>query len=250
MPSRPLPALAALLPFMLPPAHAAGPLSGGALELETGGAWLSRNDVRIPSEHGDRFALDEVLGSGPYGFLRLTLRADLDERHRVRLLYAPLRIEERGALDEPVHFAGSDFEAGEVEARYQFDTSRLTYAYRVRATGRGDLWAGITALRRDAEIRLAQNGTVARDTDIGFVPLLHLAGHYQLTPAWLLAFNFDGLLGPDGRAFDLGVQLRYRPDPNWYLSLGYRTLEGGVDNDEVYNFAWVNYATVGVGYAF
>jgi hypothetical protein len=28
--------------------------------------------------------------------------------------------------------------------------------------------------------------------------------------------------------------------------IGYRTVEGGADNDEVYNFAWLHYAVAGV----
>jgi hypothetical protein len=30
------------------------------------------------------------------------------------------------------------------------------------------------------------------------------------------------------------------------LKAGYRLLEGGADNDEVYNFTLVNYATIGL----
>lgn len=31
---------------------------------------------------------------------------------------------------------------------------------------------------------------------------------------------------------------------------GYRTLEGGADNDSLYTFAWLHYAVVGLGYRF
>jgi hypothetical protein len=32
--------------------------------------------------------------------------------------------------------------------------------------------------------------------------------------------------------------------------VGFRTLEGGADNERVYSFAWLNYATVGAAYRF
>ena len=34
----------------------------------------------------------------------------------------------------------------------------------------------------------------------------------------------------------------------WSVSGGYRAVEGGVDVDEVYNFAWFNYAVFGFTY--
>ncbi len=36
----------------------------------------------------------------------------------------------------------------------------------------------------------------------------------------------------------------------WYAAAGYRTLEGGADNDDVYAFAWLHYAQVSVGRRF
>lgn len=34
------------------------------------------------------------------------------------------------------------------------------------------------------------------------------------------------------------------------LGVGYRGLEGGADNDELYTFAWLNYVTLSVGWQF
>ena len=60
----------------------------------------------------------------------------------------------------------------------------------------------------------------------------------------------DGLASPQGRALDLGLLARYDINDAWYLAGGYRTLEGGADNDSVYNFAWFNYAVLSAGYRF
>lgn len=223
-----------------------GATAGGLLSLETGPFQQARNDVRIPGDAGDEFALDELTGNGPWAYVRLTLAYDLSPEHGLRLVYAPLTISGQGTLEEPVAFAGQQFGAGAARARYQFNASRLTYRYTWLDGPRGRLRVGFTALLRDAEVRLEQGAVSARDSNVGLVPLLHLAGEYPLGGHWQLAFDADGLAAPQGRAFDLGVRLEYRAGGDWRYGFGYRTLEGGVDNDQVYNFAWFNFLALSV----
>jgi hypothetical protein len=82
------------------------------------------------------------------------------------------------------------------------------------------------------------------------VPLVNLYGEYSAADRWTLVVDFDGLASPQGRAVDLGLLARYELDKQWYLAGGYRTLEGGADNDDVYTFAWFNYAVLSAGYRF
>jgi hypothetical protein len=42
------------------------------------------------------------------------------------------------------------------------------------------------------------------------------------------------------------IALERRLTPKLAVRAGYRFVEGGADNDEVYTFAWIHYATVGV----
>jgi hypothetical protein len=42
----------------------------------------------------------------------------------------------------------------------------------------------------------------------------------------------------------------YKIAENTNLRLGYRILEGGAENDEVYNFTLVNYGLLGFSYNF
>ena len=233
----------AILPVSAPPAFAE---QGFTLSLETGAVRQSRNDVRVPGDGGTRFAFDELTGSGPFAFVRLSADYDINRRHAVRAVYAPYRIQERGALSEAVDFAGERFDAGTAQGTYQFNAPRLTYRYRLLDRQEWQLQVGLTLLVRDAEIRLDQDGRRARDTNTGLVPLLHVAGSYALGEHWRLAFDLDGLAAPQGRAFDLGVRAEYALDERWRLHAGYRTLDGGVDNDRVYNFAWLNYAVIGM----
>ena len=46
------------------------------------------------------------------------------------------------------------------------------------------------------------------------------------------------------------MKLRYALNSAWSIAAGYRTVEGGADVEEVYNFAWFHYATVSVEYRF
>lgn len=84
------------------------------------------------------------------------------------------------------------------------------------------------------------------------MPLLHADASLRLSERWSLAADFDGLAvpGAPGRLVDLAVKARYDLDDCWSLGLGYRTLEGGVDNDSAFNFAWLHYAIVWVGFRF
>lgn len=245
-PRRPAPALPALLLAILPWVTAIASADEDRpfeLELELGAAWQSSNDVQIPGNTGTRFPLDAVSGSGPWATGRVNFNWNVRGRHGLRFVAAPLGYEETGFLPFPVDFAGERFtDAQPVDARYRFNSWRATYRYRFDRPSGWQIWVGVTAKVRDAEIRLIQGDTVGLDDDVGFVPLLHLAARYRINERWSFDGDFDGLAGGPGRAFDLGLRFNYHFDERWSLGLGYRLLEGGVDRDEVYNFAWFNSA--------
>jgi hypothetical protein len=219
--------------------------------IETGAVWQNRNDVQIPGDTGTRFSLTELVGKGPFGFLRLEMFYDMKPRHQLRFLIAPFRYTESGVFGNNVFFVDQTFAAGQAtNATYQFNSYRVTYRYLFYQGSRWDWWIGATAKIRDAEIALQQGTVAARDTNVGLVPLLNLYGDYKLTDKWRFIVDFDGLIGPQGRALDLGLKIQYDITKQWYVGGGIRTLEGGADNDEVYNFGWFNYAVVSAGYQF
>jgi hypothetical protein len=223
-----------------------------AVELELGPAWQSRNDVQIPNDaEGTRFSLVDVAGNGPWPAGRLYLSWNLNDRHGLRALAAPLSFTEDGTLDEPVEFAGASYLPGvPTEATYQFDSWRLTYRYRFHDGDRWTWWIGATAKIRDAKIELAQGDVTSRDTDLGFVPLLHLAADWRLAKRWHLLLDLDALAGGPGRAEDFAAKLAYDLNDRWSITAGYRTVEGGADTDDVYAFAWFHYAVVSGIYRF
>lgn len=223
----------------------------GKLELELGAARVLRNDVRIPGDTGTRFDLRELLGGGSFAAVRVNVSYDINRWHGFRVLYAPFQVSGTGNLSSPVRFEDGEFAAGvPTEGVYKFNSYRLTYWYRVRNTPRSDWRVGVTFKIRDAKISLRQGALYADSTDLGFVPLLHVYGEERLSSRWGLIFDFDGLAAPQGRAFDVALKGSYRLSDAWELQGGYRVLEGGADNDRVYNFALVGYVVGGVGWRF
>jgi hypothetical protein len=222
--------------------------SGLELELEAGPVWQSRNDVQIPNDaSGTRFSLVTPLGRGPWQAARAYVSWHFNARHSVRALVAPLSVTGTGTAPGPIAFAGETFPGGSgLRGTYQFNSYRLTYRYRFRERERLRLWIGFTAKIRDAKIELAQGNVAARDTDVGFVPLLHFAADWRPTRRVHVLFDLDGLAGGPGRAFDVALKLAYDLNRHWCLSGGYRTVEGGADVRSVYAFAWLHYAVVSV----
>jgi len=219
-----------------------------ALELEGGPAWQAKNDVQIPNdESGTRFSLKDLVGTGPWVSGRLYFTWNINPRHGLRLLLAPLSYTESGSFDSPVDFAGESYEPGvPTEATYKFNSWRLSYRYRLKDGERWKLWIGATVKIRDAKIELRQGPTTSLDDDLGFVPLLHFAADYRFAERWHLIADVDALAGGPGRAIDVGLKVGYDIDSRWAVTFGYRTVEGGADVDDVYNFAWFNWAAASV----
>jgi hypothetical protein len=232
-----------LLLVMLGPLAAAAQTPRFAFELEGGPVWQGSNDVEIPNDGtATRFSLRDVVGGGPWPAGRLYLTWNLAERHGLRLLLAPLSVTEDGALAAPVQFAGAGYVPGQARATYTFNSYRLSYRYRFHRTERTAAWVGLTAKIRDAQIALEQGTTASQSDDLGFVPLLHLAGEWRVAPGWRISLDADALAGGPGRAVDAALKAGYDLGDRWTLSAGYRTVEGGADVSSVYNFAWLHYA--------
>lgn len=233
---------------LLVPGAAAAQTPRIVLELEGGAAWQSYNKAEIPNDgSATRFSLTDLAGNGPWPAGRLYLTWNFAERHGLRALAAPFSLTETGVPDAPIDFQGERFATGApLEATYTFDSYRLTYRYRVRATGRTTAWVGFTAKVRDATIALEQGATESRKENVGFVPLLHLAGEWRTAPRWRVSLDADALAGGPGRAVDAALKVGYDVRRNLTLQAGYRTLEGGADVEETYNFAWLHYGVVSI----
>ncbi|MFZ1946486.1 MAG: hypothetical protein WAW06_02990 [bacterium] len=226
----------------------AASLSGN---VETGAVWFSRNDVGVPgggSDAGDRFDLLDLTGRGPSPYARIYLIYEFNERDLVRLLVAPLQVEGGGRLSQPTRFRDEIFEANEASGTYKFNTYRLTYRRTFRRSDEWRLGLGGALLIRDAAITLEQVDLMTTESNVGIVPLLHLYCLRRFGQRTSASLDIEGLGAPQGRAIDAAVTVNYRLGGSWTGSLGYRTLEGGADNDKVYTFAWLHYLLVSVSY--
>lgn len=223
--------------------------------LEAGVVATSRNDVRIPgggsAGGGTPLSLSDDLSSPASPAFRLRAGYRFAERHLITALYAPLQLEARGSAGQELTFAGRTFAAGSpLYAVYRFDSYRLTYRYSFLRDETWELAAGVTGKIRDAEVSLYGEQT-ARKTNTGFVPLLNV--HAEWRPGggrWGVLLDADALAAPQGRAEDVLLAATWAVQPGLSLRLGYRMLEGGADNDEVYSFAWLHYAVIGADLAF
>jgi len=229
-------------------AWAQEPAAKFAVELEAGATWQSYNDVRIPNDsRGTRLALPELTGSGPWASGRVYLTWQPNRRHGLRLLLAPFSLSATGVSETPISFAEASYAGGRaIQATYTFNSYRLTYRYAVRETGRTTAWVGFTAKVRDAVIALEQDGISSRKEDLGFVPLLHLAGQWRPAHRWHFSMDADVIAGGPGRAEDVAVKLGRDLGRRWTVEAGYRMIEGGADVASVYTFAWLHSGVISV----
>ena len=222
------------------------------IEFETGAIWQGRNEIHIPdSAAGTRFSLADIQDSTPIVQRRVEATWYPSRRHALRFVYQPLGFSGTGSFALPVLFAGGTFASGApVESDYKFDSYRVTYRYLFYESSTWRLSAGATAFIRDAKVELRQAGSTSTDSNVGFVPLLSVNAEYHFAPRWMAVVDVDGLVAPQGRAFDAAAKIRHDLTDHWSVSAGYRTFEGGVDNGERFAFGWFHFAVVSIGYRY
>lgn len=231
----------------------AGPFSRAQefFEIETGGVFSGYNDLRIPGDTGTSFSLVDDLETPAAPFLRFRAGYNFNPRHTVLVLIAPLSLNASGSFGERLSFNGVDFPADTpLETLYKFNSYRLTYRYTLIKKENFRFAFGFTAKIRDAEVKLEGGGRESSKTNVGFVPLLHFLLEWRFSQPLSLLLEGDALAAPQGRAEDVLLALVWRLNKNVAFRAGYRVLEGGADNDEVYSFALLHYLVVGAGYYF
>jgi hypothetical protein len=238
----------AALAILGPGAARAGAATGLRLDLEGGPAWQTRNDFAIPGDTGTRVRLDD---GSPVAAFRGTLTWDFGDRWSMRVLAAPLSTETDFVADTPITFEGITFSAGTpLRQSYVFDSYRLSFFYRFRSAGPWSFRAGGTAKVRAASTEVTGGGQSAGRDDLGVVPLLYAGARYDRGGRVAFDAELDGLGAPQGRAIDLALRVELRASERARPYLGYRLLDGGADNDEVYSFATFHYALAGVSMSF
>lgn len=220
-----------------------------SFDFETGLVVPGYCDVRIPGDSGTLFSLTEDLSTGSAAFFRLRAGFRPHYRHTVLVLFAPLTLSGSGRFDQPIDYNGLTFPAGTpLESVYRFNSYRLSWRYGLKEGERWRIGLGLTAKIRDAFIQLSGGGQSTRNSNVGFVPLLNFFLEWRLASGFRFLLEGDAAAAPQGRAEDVQLAVVYQNNRNWEWRIGYRILEGGADNDRVYNFALFHYFLVGVKY--
>lgn len=221
------------------------------VDLETGLAVSGYNNVRIPGSTGTKFSLSRDLDIDQTVFWRARFSRIFGDKHSLSLLIAPLTFNAEGPLEKALKFAGGEFDANTfVRARYRFDSYRVTYRYDFYRRDRLHLGIGFTGKIRDAAISVEDGDQRSEKTNTGFVPLVNFRAQWTISPHFGLILDGDALAAPQGRAEDVLVALTARASESLQFKIGYRLLEGGADNDEVYTFALVHYLVIGTVWRF
>ena len=216
------------------------------LDLEAGAVFSGYNDVRIPGKGGTMISLSRDLRSEsvPYGRIRIGYR--LGSRHSLSLLAAPLRVEAAGKTTKDVIYMGEIFPSGtDLSARYRFDSYRLSYRWDGLRRKRFEAGIGFTAKIREASITLSGGGRNAEKKNTGFVPIVNFRLAWRPAERFTALLEGDALAAPQGRAEDVFWGAVWKPGKRIGYKAGYRLLEGGADNDEVYTFSLFRSAALG-----
>ena len=217
-----------------------------SLELEGGAAWQARNDFAVPGDGGTRVELGQF-NSGPAAAFRGTLTWDVGSNWTLRAVVAPLSLTTDFVPGTPVVFQTTTFPAGApLSVAYRFNSYRLSAYHRFPSSGPVAFRGGLTLKVRDARIGIAGSGLADEKTNVGLVPLLYGGIRWQATPRLALDLEAEGLAAPQGRAGDVSLKAEWAQSERVALFGGYRLLEGGADNEEVYNFATFHYLVGGV----
>ena len=223
-------------------------LNGQAsLDLETGLVSTGYNNIRIPGDEGTLFSMKNDLVPKTDFFYRIRVNYTIKSRHTISALYAPLEIKSAGNVSNDIFFAGVTFPANtDLSGSYKFNSYRLTYRYEIVLKSKFEFGLGLTAKIRDASISLSSATLKSEKTNVGFVPIINFRMLWKPYEKFGILLEGDALAAPQGRAEDVLIAATYRVSDHLGLKAGYRILEGGADNDEVYNFALFNYASVGL----
>lgn len=221
------------------------------IDLEAGYISTVYNDVRIPGDQGTLFSLNKDLEAEGKAFYRIRISYTINSRHIVSGLFAPLTIRSDGSVSKEVNFAGEVFPANTImDADYKFNSYRLTYRYDFIQKPKLDFGAGLTGKIRDARIALKSQGLAGEKINIGFVPLINFRLLWKPFDKLNFLLEGDALAAPQGRAEDVLAAVTYKISDIVTMKAGYRFLEGGADNDEVYTFSMFNYASAGLVFEF
>jgi hypothetical protein len=217
------------------------------LNLQGAAVFTEKNDVRIPGDSGTKFSLSDDLAADTEYTGRVEAGYIHKERDYFGIVIAPLSVDSRGSTDRDISFNGTTFPAGtDLGATFRFDSYRFTWRRKLVNRPTLDLWLGLSGNIRDAAISVEGGGQKTEKTNTGIVPLINFLVEWRFSQPWSFRIAGDALVGPQGRAEDVLFAVLHDVGASAKVFAGYRILEGGADNDEVYTFSLFHYAVAGI----
>ena len=220
------------------------------LELEFGQVKLLKNKIQIPAASGTIFDTTEVSPTEDY-FYRFNLYWPLQGKHSLKVLYAPLEINQSGKFSKDITYEGEVFsKSNTTNVLYKFNSYRLTYRYQWMDGAILKTYIGFTGKIRDAKTKLSQTGLSKSYTNVGFVPLIYLRADWSPVNWLTFIFEMDALGASQGRAIEGAFKTRLTLNNSLGASLGHRVLEGGADNNKLYTWSLISFTFFSLDWSF
>ena len=220
------------------------------LDLEFGKVKLLKNKIQIPATTGTIFDTTEVSPTEDY-FYRVNLYWPLQGKHSLKVLYAPLEINQSGKFSNDITYEGEVFsKSNTTNVLYKFNSYRLTYRYQWMDGSILKTYVGFTGKIRDAETKLSQTGLSKSYSNVGFVPLIYLRADWSPLNWLTFILEMDALGASQGRAIEGAFKTRLTMSNSLGASLGHRVLEGGADNDKLYTWSLISFTFVSLDWNF
>lgn len=205
------------------------------INLEIGQANSSDNNFSIPNSADNEINLPDGQDLTSY---RIKGRVNLKNNQFLYFLYAPFSTDYKFQSDKSFIFDNSNFDNNQnTIVDYKFNSYRIGYFKELKFNYNFKYWIGGILKIRDAKIEVSQNNISKSYDNVGIVPLLGLGFEYFLIDNISIFSHIDSAGFGQGYAYDFNGEFRYHLNNKNALGFGYRVFGGGVDNDEVMNFA-------------
>ena len=218
----------------------------GQINFEIGRSKSLDNNFSLPNQSANEINLPDGKYLNSY---RIKGRFNLKNDKFLYFLYAPFETNYNFQSDKAFKFDNTNFSSDQnTKVYYKFNSYRVGYFKELSFKNNLKYWIGGVLKVRDTKIKVSQNGLSDSYSNIGIVPLLGLGLEYFVNNNISLFSHIDAAGFGQGYAYDFNAEMRYHLNNKNSLGLGYRTFGGGVDNDELMNFA--RFETLYVNYSF
>jgi hypothetical protein len=209
-----------------------------ALEIEGGAMIPGPAALRFTDAKGQSIALDDPLKAELAAFVRLRGGYTFAGRHTLMASCAPLRIHTKSPDEPAITLAHTTISAtSPVDTVFILNQYRVGYRYSIVTSPRGELALGLSGNLRATAVSLRAGESRAGVSALGFLPMASVRIAYTFAPPLALLVDGDGVITPHGHFEDILFALDVRIHPAMSMHIGYRLIEGNMDEPGIYTGA-------------